>query len=295
MANFSWKSLSLLVATLLVALALQAGAVKIMINLNRQAGPAVATGIRAMPGKPAPSALTALETERQQVTDPKPQDGSPALSVREPAPAAAPSDPPHLAGLSEKPESSPHTLAAETPQPATVTPPAAAAAVSQPNPVPAAPPNTPPAAMTPASAEINPHPVTGNDTAGKPGPGAHSAAAPTPTETGATPAATTTPIDAATGLQEASWVKARDSKHYTVQLYSGKDLGKLKEIARAFAATAPQAYFTTGSRSGPWYSLVVGDYPDSAAAQAAAAKITAQTPAIKPWVRHFDEIQAKIR
>lgn len=304
MANFSWKSLSLLIATLLVALGLQAGAVKIMINLNRQAGPAVATEIRTLPGKPAPSALTALEAERQQVTDPKSQDaGSSVLPVREPLPTTAPSDPPHLAGLPEKPESSPLKPASAAHPPATTTPPAPETPLpAHPTPAPApgvptasSPASNPPAATPPSPAVTPPHPGASSDVSDQPGPGAHAAVAPTPTATDTTPSATTTSPEAATGLQEAAWVKARDPKRYTVQLYSGKDLDKLKEIAKTVTAIATPAYFTTSSRSGPWHSLVVGDYPDSKAAQTAAAKITAQAPAIKPWVRRFDEIQAKLR
>ena len=67
------------------------------------------------------------------------------------------------------------------------------------------------------------------------------------------------------------------------------------QIAAATASSESQAYYSTGSRSGPWYSLVAGDYSDYAAAQAAAAKLTADSPALKPWIRRFDEIQAKMR
>ena len=91
------------------------------------------------------------------------------------------------------------------------------------------------------------------------------------------------------------WLKKRDPKHYTVQLYSGKDMETLKEIAASVGTAEPQAYYSTGSRSGNWHSLVAGDYPDSAAAQAAAAKFTTQLPALKPWIRRFEEIQAKLR
>jgi septal ring-binding cell division protein DamX len=99
----------------------------------------------------------------------------------------------------------------------------------------------------------------------------------------------------ASSLQEAAWLKERDPGRYTVQVYSGKDLDNLKELATAIGATYPLAYFTSTSRSGPWYSLVVGDYTDSAAAQTAATKLTTRLPVLKPWVRRFDEVQAKLR
>ncbi len=80
-----------------------------------------------------------------------------------------------------------------------------------------------------------------------------------------------------------------------MQVYSGKDINTLREISVAVDIADPQAYFTTTSRSGPWHALVIGDYANSAAAQAAAAKMTTRLPTIKPWVRRFDEVQAKLR
>jgi len=98
-------------------------------------------------------------------------------------------------------------------------------------------------------------------------------------------------------LLEPDWLEARDPNHYTVQLYSGKDLDKLRQIAVSESITTvePKAYFMTPSRSGPWYSLVVGDYPDFNAAQNIATKIAAQSGSIKPWIRRFSEIQARMR
>ena len=98
-------------------------------------------------------------------------------------------------------------------------------------------------------------------------------------------------------LLEPDWLEARNPNHYTVQLYSGKDLDRLREIAASESITTiePKAYFMTPSRSGPWYSLVVGDYPDFNAAQNTATKIAAQSGSIKPWIRRFSEIQARMR
>ena len=95
-------------------------------------------------------------------------------------------------------------------------------------------------------------------------------------------------------LLEPDWLKGRDPKRYTVQLYSGKDMSKLREMATANAGVAQPAYFTTTSRSGPWYSLVIGDFADFNSAQAAASKLAGQSGATKPWIRRFSEIQAKM-
>lgn len=271
MDNVNWKVLSLLTVTLLVALALQAGAIKIMINLARQsdAPAAVAASAGAVSGKPAvagaPPHQPAVPEERA-ISEPAPP-------AREPKPAALVADPPHLAGLAPKPEPSRGEPSPEAHQ----APLAAPAASAQPS-----------AEAALAAAEAKPQPAVADSPARPPAPSAPSAPS-------AEVAAAPTAPSAGSELQEPDWLKARNPKHYTVQLYSGKDIDTLKEIAAAAASTEPQAYYSTGSRSGPWYSLVTGDYPDAASAQAAAAKLSVRSPALKPWVRRFDEIQAKIR
>ena len=268
MDNVNWKVLSLLTVTLLVALALQAGAIKIMINLARQsdAPAAVAASAEAVPGKPAVAGAPPHQPaapEGRTVSEPAPP-------AREPKSAALVADPPHLAGLAPKPEPSRGEPSPEAHQ----APLAAPAASAQPS-----------AEAALAAAEAKPQPAVADSPARPPAPSAPSA------EVAAAPTAPS----AGSELQEPDWLKARNPKHYTVQLYSGKDIDTLKEIAAAAASTEPQAYYSTGSRSGLWYSLVAGDYPDAASAQAAAAKLSVRSPALKPWVRRFDEIQAKIR
>lgn len=273
MANLSWKTWSLLTITLLVALGLQAGGLKIMINLSHQADESMAT--RATAGKPR-SAAPLTET------------GQPPASVPEEriaaAPASAPvrpeanpeaallAEPPRPAAPAVKPESSPSAPSPEARQLPVVTPPPPVAG------------STTVANSPPVSAEAGPTPPASNPSPATP---VTPAAVPTaPLEANPTPAG---------GLQEADWISARDPRRYTVQVYSGKDMNALREISVALATTDPQAYFTTTSRSGPWHALVIGDYANSAAAQAAVAKMTARAPMIKPWVRRFDEVQAKLR
>lgn len=285
MANVNWKILSLLMVTLLIALGLQAGAIKIMVNLSRPIeAPVAAADNRASPTKqPAASAEATDAAERQTALSEERNTIDRAPSAPEPKPAVLVSDPPHLANLAAKsepsrsepsPEAYPSAVAPPaTPQHSSTTPPVSVEAKLQPS-----------AAGHATSAQtvaVSPAPVP-------------AAAKPTePTES--TESTESTEPTAASALQEPAWLKTRDPARYTVQLYSGKDIGTLREIAAVTPSSEPQAYFSTGSRSGPWYSLVVGDYPDSATAQAAAARLTAQSPALKPWIRRFGEIQAKIR
>ncbi len=282
MANVNWKILSLLTVTLLAALGLQAGAIKIMLNLARQSDMPASVAL----GKPS-APVVAANAARHQAGPPEERTASdPAPPAREPKPAVLVSDPPHLAASTPKSDSPRSELSPEAHPPPAVAPPTA----------------TPPSAEASLVAtEIKPQPAASGHTTAPP---VVAAAPPVVAAAPVAPSAPVTPSAEANSapepmveneLQEPAWLKARNPKHYTVQLYSGKDIDTLKEIAAASTSTEPQAYYSTGTRSGPWYSLVAGDYPDSASAQAAAAKLSVRSPALKPWVRRFDEIQAKMR
>lgn len=269
----NWKIVSLLIVTLLVALGLQAGAIKIMIDLAGLSDAPVVADSGSRSGKPSPSvAEPKLPAERPPAPVSEERVAlEPAPPAREPQPTVLVADPPHLADLPLKPDPAPSEATPEVQRPAVVTPPST--------------PNVPNAPTTTATAvETAPQSNAGNQTA----------VAAAPAVTPSAEAALVEPA-APSDLQESTWLKARDPKHFTVQVYSGKSLNKLKEVAAEIAAAEPQAFFSTGSSASPWYSLIVGDYPDAAAAQAAAAKLTARSPALKPWVRRFDEIQVKMR
>lgn len=278
MATLSWKSSTLLTATLLVAFGLQAGAVKILINLDHRPDAAVPAGIRALPTKPTPLTSNAADAEQRPAYTPP----NNATTARPPMPAPEP-----MAVVSDPPPASaaPRTEAPRHAEPSPEARLSATAVAPTPPPVPAT------ALSDPPPPDSNPRPmVTAAITPPSP-PVAVEIPAAKPVDI--KPAE---PVTITEGLRDAAWLKNRESKNFTVQLYSGKDLDKLKEIAASISSGGgPQAYFTTGSRSTPWYSLVVGDYPDGASARAAAAAISAQSPQIKPWVRRFDDIQTNLR
>lgn len=273
MAALSWKSLSLLGAILLIAIGLQAGAIKIIVNLNQPDEPALADTRQ----KPAPSNHAEL---------PPPVKSTEIIA-----------DPPHLASPTTTHESahnSPSLEAhsAEAPPPSLKAPPSPEAHGSKPPPSPEtqilpAATHNPMASNIPPPIELDAEPATQEPAPATP----HAASA----EANLATATPLTEPAASTTLLEPDWLKGRDSKRYTVQLYSGKDMAKLREIAGSVTGAAPPAYFVTTSRSGPWYSLVVGDYPDFTAAQTVATQIAAQSSTLKPWIRRFSEIQAKMR
>ncbi len=268
MAALSWKSLSLFGAILVIALGLQAGAIKLMVGLPHEADQPArsdahstpAPGPEAPPVKPAeviadPPPLTSPSAE--SASNPEAQPLSPEAHSA-PAPASIEAQPSIEArGGGAKPPPSPETQTLP------------------------APPHNPMISNIPPPIELEPEP-----------------APPQPASAEANLAAVTppaTPTAAPGALLEPDWLKGRDPKRYTVQLYSGKDMAKLREIAGSVAGAAPSAYFVTASRSGPWYSLVVGDYADFTAAQTVAAQIAAQSSTLKPWIRRFSEIQARMR
>lgn len=273
MAAVNWKIPSLLAATLLAALGLQTVAIKLMLDAG---GPAaepesVIAHVRAAPVMPAAPAhvepAAAVPAERAV------ERAAPEASAPVPKPATLLADPPPVAGA---------PLKADAPrvEPSPEARPPAAPAPSR----------SPEAALLSADAKPAPNPETPAAPAPVAAPTTATAAAATPAQA---PAASEPAVEG--DLRDSAWLQARDPKRYTVQLYSGKSLDALRAIAAVTASSEPQAYYTTGSRSGPWYSLVAGDFADAASAQAAAGKLTARDSTIKPWIRRFDEIQAKLR
>lgn len=272
MSAISSKSLIMLGIVLMVALALQAGAIKMLVSLQQPDtlnSARLAAALEAPPSKEAPREL-------------------PAEPLVEPVSPATPHP-----GVAQDPEAHSANPEAQALQALATSeaPPATAASSAAPEPVPAAAPtaHNPMLSNIPPPIQLDPEPV-----AKEPLP------LPLPDSTGsplATPVIEIAPPPAAAagGLLEPDWLKGRDPKRYTVQLYSGKNMDKVREIATASAGIAPPAYFVTTSRSGPWYSLVVGDFADFNSAQDAATKLAAQPGATKPWIRRFSEIQSKMR
>lgn len=259
--KLSWKAPTLLAVILLVALGLQASAIKILLDLSRQpeSGLIARESRIAPPSEPAPPPLSAaVEAERWPAIDPPPNANEPTMLA----------DPPHLADL-----------AAEAQPPATD--------VLPPDPAPAPAPDAAALAMA-KLAELAEQTTVAPAHPAKPEPKPVEPIEP------AEPAPKSTEPPAVTGLRDAVWLRSRDPRRYTVQLFSGKDLDRLREVAATLGKDEPQAYYTTGSRTSPWYSLVMGDYPDAATARTAAANLAASS-ALKPWVRRFDDIQSSMR
>jgi DamX protein len=100
--------------------------------------------------------------------------------------------------------------------------------------------------------------------------------------------ASSTPSPAADGL---AWLKSRQPGHYTLQLLGARDRAAVQKFARDQQIASPHAIFERRLDGKPWYSLVVGDYPDRAAAVAARERLPAAIKRPGVWPRTFESIQ----
>lgn len=284
MSALSWKSLPLFGTILVIAFGLELGAIKMVMDLNEEEKP-------ALPETGTPATTRSGTPAETSPAPPAPAHPSPEAALTPNPEANLISSETHVTPALPSPVVQPGTDVVPPPTPSKPT-----------NSIPTLetqtllPPNSAMVSNIPPPIELEPEPTAPTEEAATP------AVTAPPVEPQAnlpiTPATTPAPVIAdepAGTLLEPSTLKGRDPQHYTVQLYSGKDMDKLRTIAKSITKAKPLAYFVTASRSGPWYSLVVGDYADLNAAQAAATQIAAESSVLKPWIRRFSEIQARMR
>jgi|GEM_PF-736694 len=116
----------------------------------------------------------------------------------------------------------------------------------------------------------------------------------------ASPAAQPAPAPAASGagnakLRGASWVLARDPAHFTLQLLSTHDAKAITAFVQRHALQGELARFHTVIQGQDWYTLVQGDFPNRAGAQASAQGRPADLRQLKPWIRRFGDVQGAIQ
>lgn len=291
----SSKSLLLLGILLMVALGFQAGAIKMLMSLQQPDtlnSARLAAALEALPDR----AATPRELPREPLVETPSAPNTAIETAQNPELAAATAPAAHPEAVTDAEAQALQALAAPaaTPAqpaapnaPAMNTAPAAATPIHNPmlSNIP------PPIQLEPEAALLETAPIPPTASAESP---LAAAVAALPASPEVPPTASSANSNVNNNLLEPDWLKGRDPKRYTVQMYSGKDMSKLREMATANASVAQPAYFTTTSRSGPWYSLVIGDFADFNSAQAAASKLAGQSGATKPWIRRFSEIQAKM-
>jgi len=87
-----------------------------------------------------------------------------------------------------------------------------------------------------------------------------------------------------------AWLKSRQPRRYTLQLVGARDRARVEGYAREQGLAQPYAIFERRLDGRPWYSLVVGDYPDRAAAVVARDRLPAGIARDGVWPRTFESI-----
>ena len=109
------------------------------------------------------------------------------------------------------------------------------------------------------------------------------------------PAASSPP--AAGQTHDAAWIRSRPPGHYTLQLLSTDRADTLRQVirhAQRHLPGVPLASWVTEEGGKRRYHLVAGDYADYAAANDALGKLPEAVLALRPWVRDFASIQARL-
>jgi septal ring-binding cell division protein DamX len=88
-----------------------------------------------------------------------------------------------------------------------------------------------------------------------------------------------------------AWLTSRSPDHYTLQLVGARERVSIEKFIRDHRITPPYAVFARELDGRPWYSLVVGDYPDRDAAIAARGRLPAALRAGDVWPRTFGSIE----
>jgi hypothetical protein len=108
------------------------------------------------------------------------------------------------------------------------------------------------------------------------------------------PAPAATPAQPPAGTIGMRWLASREPGHYTLQLVGARDRAAVERYARDRGIASPHAIFERELDGRPWFSLVVGDYPDRATALAARARLPAGIDRAKAWARTFESIKKSL-
>ena len=81
---------------------------------------------------------------------------------------------------------------------------------------------------------------------------------------------------------------------YTVQLLGASSRSNVEAFVQR-NSTSPLYWFETQNQGRPWYVVIHGNYPSSAAAQSAASGLSGELGRLQPWVRSIGAVQNDIR
>ncbi|HEX7048551.1 MAG TPA: SPOR domain-containing protein [Gammaproteobacteria bacterium] len=99
----------------------------------------------------------------------------------------------------------------------------------------------------------------------------------------------------ADGPRADAWILSRPDQYYTVQLMAVRSESEARDFIEEHDLGDTAAYFRTQRDGEDWYSIILGEYSSRAAANAAAAALSPEIRAGKPWIRSFESVQNSIR
>ncbi len=99
------------------------------------------------------------------------------------------------------------------------------------------------------------------------------------------------PRPPAARIHHERWIMAQRPSDYTLQIIGAGNEPALHGFVRRQEFKGDLAIFRTRREGKPWYTLIMGRFPDRARADAAAGRLLEHFPEIKPWVRPMADIQ----
>lgn len=128
----------------------------------------------------------------------------------------------------------------------------------------------------------------------RPAPVVPKAVTPPPTAEVAPPPSPPAVVSRTTPSGGLAWLRSRHPGHYTLQLVGGRDRASVEKFVRVHKITQPYAVFERQLDGRPWFSLVVGDYPDRSTAVAARDRLPKGLVRSDVWPRTFESIHKSL-
>lgn len=94
------------------------------------------------------------------------------------------------------------------------------------------------------------------------------------------------------GIKDERWILDQEPNHFTLQVLGTQNKSSIKTFINTHKLQDKTAVFQTLRNGKPWYSVIYGSYASKDAA--AQSKKEIANSKVKPWLRRFDNVQAKI-
>ncbi len=94
-----------------------------------------------------------------------------------------------------------------------------------------------------------------------------------------------------TRIHRERWIMAQKASDYTLQIIGSTNEPALRGFVRRQELEGDLAIFRTLRDGKPWYTLIMGRFPDKDQAEKAASGLRGHFPEIRPWVRPMADIQ----